>query len=91
MAGERASAVQWKRVAIDRGFVNYPFLARHDPSFETLRGDSAFTELLEVARHRWERFEACESSMGVEVSATHCREADFLNRHEYYRIEVLKD
>ena len=58
MAGERASAIQWLRVAIDRGFVNYPFLAHHDPSFETLRGDSTFTELLEVARHRWERFEA---------------------------------
>jgi hypothetical protein len=58
MAGVRDSAVQWLRVAIDRGFVNYPFLARHDPSFETLRGDSAFKALLEAAKHRWERFEA---------------------------------
>jgi len=33
------------------GFVNYPFLARHDPSFETLRGDSAFKALLEAAKH----------------------------------------
>jgi TolB-like protein len=57
LAGERESANRWLRVAIDRGFVNYPFLSRHDPSFEALRGDSAFKGLLETARHRWERFE----------------------------------
>ena len=57
MAGARESAIQWLQVAIDRGFVNYPFLSRHDPAFEALRGDSAFKALLETARHRWERFE----------------------------------
>jgi non-specific serine/threonine protein kinase len=58
MAGARDSAIQWLQVAIDRGFVNYPFLARHDPSFETLRGDVAFDALVETARTRWEHFEA---------------------------------
>jgi thioredoxin-like negative regulator of GroEL len=57
MAGKRESAIQWLQVAIDRGFVNYPFLSRHDPAFEALRGDLAFKALLETARHRWERFE----------------------------------
>jgi non-specific serine/threonine protein kinase len=57
MAGARESAIQWLQVAIDRGFVNYPFLSRHDPSFEALRGDSVFKALLETARLRWERFE----------------------------------
>jgi TolB-like protein len=56
-AGERESAIQWLNAAIDRGFINYPFLAQHDPAFEALRGDSAFKALLETARHRWERFE----------------------------------
>jgi TolB-like protein len=55
--GERDSAIQWLRVAIDRGFINHPFLARHDPAFEALRNDSAFVALLENARDRWERFE----------------------------------
>jgi hypothetical protein len=45
------------QAAIDRGFINYPFLARHDPAFEALRSDAAFKTLLETARHRWERFE----------------------------------
>jgi hypothetical protein len=58
LAGAREAAVQWLRIAVDRGFVNYPFLAHHDPAFEALRGDSAFETLLETTRHRWERFEA---------------------------------
>jgi non-specific serine/threonine protein kinase len=57
LAGARQSAIHWLQVAIDRGFVNYPFLSRHDPAFEALRSDSAFKALLETARHRWERFE----------------------------------
>jgi non-specific serine/threonine protein kinase len=57
LAGARQSAIHWLQVAIDRGFVNYPFLSRHDPTFEALRSDSAFKALLETARHRWERFE----------------------------------
>jgi TolB-like protein len=57
LAGVRESAIRWLKVAIDRGFVNHSFLARHDPSFEALRDDSAFKTLLETARYRSERFE----------------------------------
>ncbi len=57
LVGERESAIQWLKAAIDGGFINYPFLARHDPAFEALRSDSAFKALLETAMHRWERFE----------------------------------
>ncbi len=58
LAGAPESAIEWLRIAVDRGFINYPFLARHDPAFEALRGDSAFETLLQIARHRWEQFEA---------------------------------
>jgi len=57
-AGMRASALKWLQRAIDRGFINYPFLARHDPSFEALRSDPKFKELLAVVRDRWKRFTA---------------------------------
>jgi TolB-like protein len=57
-AGMRVPALRWLRTAIDRGFINYPFLARHDPSFKALRSDPKFKELLAVARDRWERFAA---------------------------------
>lgn len=58
LAGKRELAIQWLRVAVDRGFVNYPFLAHHDPAFVSLRGDSTFETLLETTRHRWDQFEA---------------------------------
>lgn len=58
LAGVRESALRWLEVAIERGFVNYPFLARYDPSFESLRTDAGFKGLLEIARRRWELFEA---------------------------------
>ena len=57
LAGKRELAIQWLRLAVDRGFVNYPFLAHHDPAFLSLRGDSAFDTLLETTRHRWDQFE----------------------------------
>jgi TolB-like protein/thioredoxin-like negative regulator of GroEL len=58
LAGMRIQALKWLRTAIDRGFINYPFLARHDPSFKGLRCDPKFKQLLTVVRDRWERFAA---------------------------------
>jgi non-specific serine/threonine protein kinase len=57
LAGRPAAALQWLQCAIERGFINYPFLARHDPCFRALRSDRAFRGLLAVARKRWEAFE----------------------------------
>lgn len=50
-------AMHWLAIAVDRGFINYPFLARYDPCFETLRNEPAFTQLLEAVHERWLRFE----------------------------------
>jgi TolB-like protein len=50
--GERA--VHWLRIAVERGFVNYPYLARTDNAFMRIRGDPAFLALLETVRDRWE-------------------------------------
>ena len=57
MAGVPERAIDWLAIAVDRGFINYPFLARYDPFFESLRGDSRFQQLLDVVRDRWEKFE----------------------------------
>jgi non-specific serine/threonine protein kinase len=56
-AGAIEPAMHWLEIAVDRGFINYPFLARVDPSLENLRGDPRFLRLMEVVRDRWERFE----------------------------------
>lgn len=57
-AGMRPPALKWLRTAVNRGFINYPFLARHDHSFKALRSDPKFRELLDNVRARWERFAA---------------------------------
>ena len=58
LAGRRTAALRWLSCAIERGFINYPYLARHDPSFRTLRRDAQFRRLLALARTRWQAFVA---------------------------------
>lgn len=57
LAGMPEPAMRWLEIAIDRGFINYPFLARHDPFFETLRDHPRFKQLLAIVRDRWQKFE----------------------------------
>ena len=54
----RVQAVRWLRIAIERGFINYPYLARTGNAFAQVRDDPAFLNLLESVRERWERFDA---------------------------------
>lgn len=56
-AGMNDRAIDWLSIAVDRGFINYPFLAQHDPLLEPLRSDSRFRQLLATVRERWQRFE----------------------------------
>jgi TolB-like protein len=57
LAGMPKDAIRCLKVAIDRGFINYPFLARHDPFFDAVRTLPPFQRLLELVRVRWETFE----------------------------------
>lgn len=57
LVGASERALHWLAIAVDRGFINYPFLARHDPFFEKLRNEPRFQKLLETVRDRWDRFE----------------------------------
>ena len=50
LAGMPDDAIRCLRVAIDRGFINYPFLAHHDPFFEPIRGLSSFHGLMDLVR-----------------------------------------
>lgn len=58
LANLKEQAVRWLRTAIERGFINYPYLARADNPFAGIRDDAAFLDLLQTVRNRWERFEA---------------------------------
>lgn len=57
LAGMPEQAMKWLSIAIARGFVNYPFLSRHDPFLEGLRGRQEFQDLMRTVRARWEAFE----------------------------------
>ena len=57
LAGMSERAMHWLEIAIDRGFINYPFLAQYDPFFEGYRAHPRFLQLAKTARDRWERFE----------------------------------
>jgi non-specific serine/threonine protein kinase len=54
---EKEDAIDWIENAVNRGFINYPFLAGYDPLLESIRGEVRFKALLERVRHEWEHFE----------------------------------
>jgi len=56
--GDARKAVEWMEAAFDRGFLNHPLLAEHDPFFESVRPDPGFQSLLGRMEERWRAFEA---------------------------------
>jgi thioredoxin-like negative regulator of GroEL len=57
VAGMPEPAMRWLEIAVGNGFINYPFLAHHDPFLQSLRGQPRFLRLMETVRARWEAFE----------------------------------
>jgi adenylate cyclase len=53
-------AIRWVRNAVEHGFINYPFLAEHDPFLVTIRSKPAFQALLKEVKGRWESVIAWE-------------------------------
>ncbi|MCP4724948.1 MAG: hypothetical protein GY863_07930 [bacterium] len=54
---EKDDAMNWLENAVDRGFINYPFLNEYDPFLENIRGEERFKKLMERVKHEWENFE----------------------------------
>jgi tetratricopeptide (TPR) repeat protein len=57
LVGENQKALDWLEYSVDRGFINYPFLAEYDPFLENIRGEPRFKKLMERVKHEWENFE----------------------------------
>ncbi len=58
LAGLKEEALDWLSNAVDRGFINHPFIAEHDPLLESIRGEPRYRDIAARARHEWEHFDA---------------------------------
>src|SRR4029434_10302629 len=54
LLGHRDTAMRWLRTAVAQSFINYPYLATHDPFLVNVRTDPRFTELMREVKARWE-------------------------------------
>ena len=52
---EKDEAFDWLEHAVGKGFINYPFLAQHDPFLTNLRKDKKFSKLMEKVKAEWEK------------------------------------
>ena len=57
LPGMKVEALDWLENAVDRGFVNYPFISEYDPFLKNIRGEPRFKKLMERVKHEWENFE----------------------------------
>ena len=58
LADEPDAALEWLRLAVSRGFINYPYLDRYDPLLTRLNDHAEYRELVETVRQRWTEFAA---------------------------------
>jgi len=58
--GRLDDAVRWTRIATDRGFINYPYLADHSPFLAPIRDDPRYQAMLRDVKPRWEHVVAWE-------------------------------
>ncbi|MFC1528691.1 hypothetical protein ACFL5B_02150 [Candidatus Latescibacterota bacterium] len=57
LLGQKEEALNWLENAVNRGFINYPFLNEYDPFLENIRGEERFKKLMERVKNEWENFE----------------------------------
>jgi TolB-like protein/predicted Zn-dependent protease len=50
-------ALEWLQHALDRDYINYPYLAETGPFLQNLRGEEQFKALLEEVEGKWQDFE----------------------------------
>lgn len=50
-------AFDWLENTINQGWINYPFMSKHDHFLDKIRGEPRFKKLMERVKHEWENFE----------------------------------
>jgi TolB-like protein/Tfp pilus assembly protein PilF len=54
---EKKEALDWLENAVNRGFINYPFINNYDFFLDNIRGEPRFKKLMERVKYEWEHFE----------------------------------
>ncbi len=54
---EKEKALEWLEIAVNCGYINYPFLNEFDPFFSNIHGEPRFQKLMERVKYEWEHFE----------------------------------
>jgi eukaryotic-like serine/threonine-protein kinase len=57
LTGMKDEALDWLENAVQRGFINYPFMNEYDPFLKQIRREPRFKKLMERAKHEWEKIE----------------------------------
>ncbi|HWQ03595.1 MAG TPA: hypothetical protein VNL38_03860 [Candidatus Nitrosotenuis sp.] len=52
--GRADESLEWLRIGMNHGYINYPFLSKHDRLLDPIRSDSRFAQFLEEVKSRWE-------------------------------------
>jgi non-specific serine/threonine protein kinase len=54
---EKKEALDWLENAVNRGFINFPFINNYDFFLDNIRGEERFKKLMERVKYEWEHFE----------------------------------
>lgn len=57
LINEKEESLNWLEHAVNRGFINYPYLNEYDPLLENIREEERFKKLMERVKYEWEHFE----------------------------------
>ncbi len=55
--GEKERTIDWIEIAVNHGFINYPFLNEYDYLIDNIRGEERFKKLMKRVKKEWENFE----------------------------------
>jgi len=50
-------SIDWLEHAVNKGFINYPLLAKEDIFFENIRNEKRFKQLMKRVKYEWEHFD----------------------------------
>ena len=56
LINEKEDAIDWIQIAVNLGFINYPFISKYEPLFENIRGEERFKKLMQIVKSKWENF-----------------------------------